>query len=143
MATLGTPWVSNSPLLTGVTTFNGGSNSARIDGTVNAAATRVADWSDHTPLLATRTFASGATEVALNFYPPSSDQYGTLWVAGTDGGRMLANAFSLAAGVQAADETIPEPSTYLVTAAGLGLVGVMLRRRRTLQSDSAQRPRNL
>jgi hypothetical protein len=134
-ATLGHIYLPDDPLLAGVTTFDGGSISDRINGGVHAGATRVADWSDGTPLLVTRTFASGATEVAVNFFPPSSEQFTGLWVASTDGGKILANAF-----YEAAD--LPEPATYFLAGTGLGLMYLMLRRRRTtLQCESAQRPR--
>jgi hypothetical protein len=144
-ATLGTVYIANSPLLNGVTTFDGGSLSEKVLANVNSNVntTRVADWSNGTPLLVTRTFASGATEVALNMYPPSNDQNGVLWLTSTDGGKLLANAMTVAAGgfQGTGTDPAPEPSTYLVTGAGLALVGVLLRRRTTLQCESAQRPR--
>jgi hypothetical protein len=139
-ATLGTVQVPGSALMAGVTTFNGGSLSYRINGTLNPVATRVANWSDGTPLLATRTIGA-ATEVAVNFFPVSADKAAGLWVTTTDGGLILANAFNLAAGTGGESDT-PEPATYLFAASGLGLLALLLRRRqRTLQCDSAEPPR--
>ena len=126
--TLGTIYVPGSPLLTGVATFNGGSISSRVNGTVNASATRVADWSNGTPLVASRTFASGATEVALNFYLPSSDAWSGLWLSSTDGSKLMTNAVLTAGNISASDP-VPEPN-YLVAGAGLALVSLILRRRR-------------
>lgn len=134
--------VPNDPLLAGVTSFDGGDFSTRILGAMGPGAIRVANWTDGTPFLATRTFASGAKEVAVNFYPPSSDGYPGLWLSSTDGGKILANAFVVAAGT-AGSPDVPEPATYLATATGFGLIALLLkRRRRTLQCDSAQRPRD-
>jgi PEP-CTERM motif len=145
-ATLGHIYLPGNPLLTGVTTFDGGSYSERIIGNVNGSTgtSRVADWSDGLPLLVTRTFASGATEVGLNFYPVSGDKFAGLWISSTDGGKILANALTLAAGgAGSPDSDIPEPATYLFTGAGLGLMAVLLKRRqRTLQCESEQRPRH-
>ena len=139
-ATLGHIYLPSDPLLAGVTSFDGGSISDRINGGVHSGATRVADWSDGTPLLVTRNFGSGATEVAVNFYPPSSAQYAGLWVSTTDGGKILANAFNQAAGVSgSADSDLPEPATYLLTGTGFSVMFLILRRRRrTLQCESAQ-----
>lgn len=126
--TLGTIYVPGSPLLTGVSTFNGGSISSRVNGAVNANATRVADWSNGTPLIVSRAFASGATEVALNFYLPSSDAWSGLWLSNTDGGKIITNAL-LTAGDISASDPVPEPN-YLVAGAGLALVSLLFRRRR-------------
>jgi len=125
--TLGTVYATGSPLMTGVTSFDGGSISNRIVGSVNSNATRIADWSDGTPLIATRTFSSGANEVALNFFPPSSDAWPGLWQSSTDGGRIMSNALLYAGNISSED--VPEPN-YLVAGAGLALVSLLLRRRR-------------
>ena len=126
--TLGTILVPGSPLLEGVTSFDGGTTSNRLSGSVNANAIRIANWSDGTPFIATRTFAGGVNEVALNFYPPSSDGWPGLWVPTTDGGRIMANALLYAGNIQATED-VPEPN-YLVAGAGLLLVSLLFRRRR-------------
>src|SRR2546421_12601320 len=90
--TLGTIYEPSSPLMAGVTSFDGGSSSFR-DGTpiLNANAVRVADWSDGEPLIARRTI-NGNRRVDLNFFPPSSDSQNGFWVSSTDGVKIMANA---------------------------------------------------
>ena len=135
------------PIFTGVTSFDGGFDSGRINTTKNSNATVVANWSDGTPFAATRTFVNGnkqALEIGLNFYPPSSSAGSDYWLNTTDGGKILANAFTQAAtynsSVDAGD--VPEPSTYLIVGGGLALIGLLLRRRPgTLQCESVQRLR--
>jgi hypothetical protein len=146
-ATLGTVVLPSDPVIAGVSAgalgFDGGSYSFRINGSVDPAATLVAQWSDGTPLIAKRQFGSGATEVALNFLPPSADAFAGLWVTSSQGALIMANAFNEVAGITgsgAAD--LPEPASYLVVGSGLGLVALLLRRRsRTLQCESVQRSR--
>jgi len=90
----------------------------------------------------TRTFQSGATEVALNFMAVSGEAYPGLWLTSTQGGLILANAFTQAVGGGIDTADVPEPATYWGTASGLGLLALLLRRRlRTLQCESEQRPR--
>ena len=125
--TLGTVYVADSPLMAGVTSFDGGTISNRLGGSVNASATRIADWSDGTPLVASRTFAGAGREVALNFYPPSSDGWPGLWASNTDGGKLLGNALLFAGDINGSD--VPEPN-YLVAGAGLAVVSLLMRRRR-------------
>jgi hypothetical protein len=142
-ATLGTVYQPNNPVMQGVTSFDGGSISQRISGSVNAAATKVASWSDGTPLVATRTFSGGVMEIALNFMPVSSDAYTGNWLSSTNGGLLLANAFNVVAGASGLEDETPEPSAYLITASGLGLLALLLRRRPgTIKCESAERPRH-
>lgn len=151
-ATLGTVYVANSPILADVTKgFNGGAQSYRINGAVNANATRVADWSDGTPFIATRTFVNGATsatEIALNFFPVSSPTGAGGWDPNSDGAKIMANALYVAAGSPpdeggGGDGEVPEPATYLATGTGLALLALFLKRqRRTLQCESDHRPRH-
>ena len=80
------------PLLDGVITFNGGLSSyhnAPI--TIASNATLVAHWSNGQPLVGARAMAAGRV-AGLNFFPPSSDVRDDFWTAGTDGGRLMANA---------------------------------------------------
>jgi PEP-CTERM motif-containing protein len=109
---LGTIHVPSSPILAGVTSFDGGSASYRSTGGLQASATDVADWSDGSPLIVTRTIGL-ARRVDLNYFPVSSDQNSGFWQASTDGARLTANALLFAA--------VPEPSS--LTIAALGLIG--------------------
>jgi hypothetical protein len=142
-AILGTILVPNDPIFanvgTGAAAFDGGAQSYRVNASKNALATTVATWNDGiTPFAVRRTFSSGAVEIALNFYPVSDSAPGAAgqaWLHTTQGGLIMANAFNEAAGV-------PEPATYLMMATGLGLIAMLLRRRRgTLQCESEQRSR--
>jgi hypothetical protein len=78
-----------SPLLTGVRAFSGGTSSKRSLVALAAGATQVAHWSDGTPFLAVMGHVVG-----LNFYPPSSDARADFWAASTDGARLIANALA-------------------------------------------------
>ncbi|PYK30801.1 MAG: PEP-CTERM sorting domain-containing protein [Verrucomicrobia bacterium] len=90
--TLGTVYEPASPLMAGVTSFDGGTSSFH-DGSniVQADAIRVADYSDGEPLIARRTI-NGNRRVDLNFFPPSSDSRSDFWVSSTDGVTIMANA---------------------------------------------------
>jgi hypothetical protein len=79
----------SSPLLDGVSSFNGGASNYLDDVTLAPGSTQVAHWDDasSTPLA-----AFNAHGVGLNFYPPSSDARGDFWDASTDGATLLANA---------------------------------------------------
>ncbi len=91
-ASLGAVWSPTHPILNGLATFSGGTSSYRPGtSSVDAAATRVADWNDGRPLVATRKIGS-ARRVDLGFFPPSSDVRSDFWNAGTDGDILMANA---------------------------------------------------
>lgn len=81
--------VAGSPLLAGVTSFNGGSDSYRDSIALATGATLVAHWSDggSTPLVGAK-----GNVVGLNLYPPSSTVQVGLWDATTAGGMLMANA---------------------------------------------------
>jgi streptogramin lyase len=98
-ATLGTVYEANSPIMAGVSSFDGGTRSFRHPGAVNANAVRVADWSDGLPLVVRRTI-NGTKRVDLNFYPPSSDSLDGLWVSSTDGAKLMANSLLFAGSVE-------------------------------------------
>ncbi len=89
--TLGTVHVPGSPLLSGVTTFDGGTSSYYDPGTLTPGSVDVADWSNGTPLVATR-LVNDSLVVLLNFFPPSSDARGDFWVATTSGTQLMVNA---------------------------------------------------
>jgi len=85
------PLISSHPILQGVNSFNGGSYSFR-GGAWNVNATRVASWSDGTPLVGVLQVGN-SVRVDLSFYPVSSDAGGSgYWIAATDGARLMANA---------------------------------------------------
>jgi hypothetical protein len=93
---LGTVLVAAHPILAGVSTFDGGSLSARPGPTavLHPQAVRVANWtgSGTPPLVATRVMSGGARRVDLGLYPPSSDASPNFWTSTTDGARLMANA---------------------------------------------------
>jgi hypothetical protein len=94
-ATLGTVYVPTHPIMQGVSTFDGGTTSARPTPTtiIPPGATLVADWSDRSPLVVTKTIG-GVPRADLGLYPPSSDSRSDFWVSSTDGALLMANALS-------------------------------------------------
>lgn len=91
--TLGTIHVPSSPLMAGVTSFDGGSSSYYGPGTLTTGAVDVADWSNGTPLVSYKNVdGHGHYVVNLNFYPPSSDIRADFWLSTTDGAALMANA---------------------------------------------------
>ncbi|MBI2516092.1 MAG: PEP-CTERM sorting domain-containing protein [Opitutae bacterium] len=119
--TLGTVYDSLSPLLTGVTTFSGGTSSYYSTGSLRSGAIRVADWSNGVPLVAISPGFNGRI-VSLNFFPPSSDIRSDFWDSSTNGLRLMTNSLNFV--------SIPEPSTCVLLS--LGLVGLFWRNRRRL-----------
>ncbi len=96
--TLGTIHEPTSPLLHNVASFDGGTSSYHSAATdVEPGCTRVADWSDGHPLLATTTIG-GTLRADLNFYPPSDDSRADFWDATTDGDQLMRNALLYTAG---------------------------------------------
>jgi hypothetical protein len=87
------------PILAGVARFTGGARSARpATLAVAQGAHRVADWSDGSPLVATR-LVGGVRRADLGFFPPSADANpGAWWDPATDGARLMANALLWVAG---------------------------------------------
>jgi hypothetical protein len=79
----------SSPLLAGVTSFDGGTSTYHNDPvSVATGAQLVAHWSgDGDPLIAVK-----GRVVGLNFYPPSSDARPDFWKSSTDGVRLMTNA---------------------------------------------------
>jgi len=94
---LGTVYDPSHPLMTGVSSFDGGSSSYRpASDNTHPLATKIADWSGGTtPLIAVRRLPDstyGLKRVDLAFYPPSSNVRSDFWDDSTDGGRMMVNA---------------------------------------------------
>jgi hypothetical protein len=108
-ATLGTIHVPGHPLLTGVTTFDGGSSSFRSPAALNASATRVADWSTGQILMAERTNLGGG-RVDLGFFAVSQLASSTSWLVSTDGAAILRNSVVVAS--RCGQATAVEPTTW-------------------------------
>lgn len=92
--TLGTIHEPAHDISNGVTRFNGGTISFRpATQQIVTGATRIADWSDNTPLVAVRE-DKAARRADLGFYPPSSDAITDGWRATTNGDKLMANALT-------------------------------------------------
>jgi hypothetical protein len=98
-ATLGTVYNPAHPIMQGVSTFDGGTFSARPSPLtpIPPGVTLVADWNDTSPLVATKTIG-GVPRADLGLYPPSADVRGDFWVSTTDGALLMANALTWVAG---------------------------------------------
>jgi len=83
--------VPNHPILRGVHSFNGGTQSSHGDGKAHPDAVIVAEWSSGRPLI-TELKKFAGTVVGLNFYPPSSDAADGCWDVNSDGKLILSNA---------------------------------------------------
>ena len=91
---LGTIHDPSHPILDRVATFSGGTSSYRPSTfDIAPGATRIADWTDGRPLIATKEIG-GTRRADLGFFPPSSDARSDFWRAGTDGALLMANALN-------------------------------------------------
>lgn len=87
--------IQDHPLLLGVTSFDGGTVSARPGTKVVASgAVRVADWSSGEPLISLFDDKYNGSVVSLGFYPVSSSALVNFWLNTTDGARMMVNAIN-------------------------------------------------
>ena len=96
-ATLGVVALPNDPLMAGVNTFDGGTDSYRYNIALANGATLVASWSDGTILVARKMGPNGSgSVVVLNLYPFSDRPFNNQekWVHTTDGALLLANALT-------------------------------------------------
>jgi len=88
-ATLGTIADQNHPIMIGVQSFNGGTDSYRPSGTaLTPGATLVASWSDGKPLVAVGPKVNRCDLGML----PVSQVFGGGWLSTTDGVKLMANA---------------------------------------------------
>ena len=123
------PVNAGSPLLAGVTSFNGGTASYYGTGSLNPNSTLVANWSNGAPLVAYQGLGSGI-EVSLNFFPPSSDVRNDFWISSTNGARLMGNALLFAA-----PAAVPEPgSIALLIGMSVTGAGFVARRRKSAKA---------
>jgi hypothetical protein len=88
---LGAILIPGHPILEGVNTFHGGSQSWRPTSSQLAPhGIRVAEWTDGRNLIVTS--SQFPNRVDLGMYPPSDVVVSTWWVSTTDGARLMANA---------------------------------------------------
>ena len=124
------PYLTQSPLLAGVSSFDGGSESYMNSPiTIAPGATLVANWNDGQPLAGVLNHVPGWI-VGLNFFPPSSDAGGGFWVSTTDGAQLMVNALLWSGRIPPtiisppADQVVApgDTATFSVVAAGAPLL---------------------
>lgn len=102
------------PILSGVTTFNGGSSSYHYAGIATQGTAQViARWSNIEPLVAAGAGPLGGRVVGLNFFPPSDTFQAGLWDSTTGGALLMANSLRYAADTPA---TTSGPTVVVVAA---------------------------
>jgi hypothetical protein len=89
--TLGTVHNTSSPLVAGVTSFDGGSSSYHGSATLLSGSVDVADYNNGTPLIVSRV-VYGYRTVGLNFYPVSNTERSDFWLSNTSGATIMADA---------------------------------------------------
>jgi hypothetical protein len=124
--TLGTVTYPLHPTMHGVTTFNGGSSSYRAATMLlNPGAFNIAQWSDGRPLVVASTRLHNRAD--LGFFPPNSAVRADLWLANTDGGKIMANALLYIVkpyiGVFHADSNGPDTGSWLLASRRYSGVG--------------------
>jgi len=98
LQTLGTVVYPAHPVMTGVSSFNGGISSYFNTGTLTLNTTVIANWSGGSPLVVEKTGKNGKI-ILLNFFPPSEDARNDLWLTTTDGALLMSNALKYVAGL--------------------------------------------
>ena len=97
MHTMGTIYLSAHPIMSGVTSFNGGTSSyMSTSTTLTAGSYRIADYDNGAPLITAKECVGpmNARRADLNFYPPSIDSRSDFWNTATDGAKIMANALT-------------------------------------------------
>lgn len=92
---IGTILEPGDPILTDVSTFDGGTASFHnTGGTIAAGATVIAEYTDGSPLIirAENVGPANTRRVFLNFYPPSIDARDDFWDTTSDGAQIMRNA---------------------------------------------------
>jgi|GEM_PF-7118861 len=126
-ATLGTIYVPSDPIMRGVTSFDGGSESIRPASALTSGATLIASWSDGMPLVAVKKMTR-ANRADLGFYPPSSDVGYGYWISSTDGAKLMANALNYVAGRARGQVNVTfSPDSGSVAAGGQQTIQMTLR----------------
>ncbi len=87
--------IPESPILKGVNSFSGGSDSWHNQVSLTNDGTLVAHWDNGLPLIAYLEFGD-ARVIGLNFYPVSGDMREGFWDTSTDGALIMANALAWA-----------------------------------------------
>lgn len=87
--------IPESPILKGVNSFSGGSESWYDDVYLINSATLIAHWDNGVPMIATLEFGD-ARVVGLDFYPVSGDMRDGFWDSSTDGALIMGNALAWA-----------------------------------------------
>jgi hypothetical protein len=117
-ATLGNVLVPGHPIMSGVTSFSGGTSSYRPTTTaLRPGVQPVAEWSDGRVLVAVGTQPNRAD---LTFYPPSSQCRTDFWDVATDGALLMANAL-----VHTANGAVGTPYCTPGVANSTGVPGVL------------------
>jgi len=80
-------------VMSGVTSFNGGSSSFRSAGGATAGSSLIASYNNGQPLVVEKPGFNGKI-ISLNFFPPSSNSRSDFWVASTDGTKLLKNSLN-------------------------------------------------
>ncbi|WP_299677901.1 T9SS type A sorting domain-containing protein [uncultured Dokdonia sp.] len=91
----GTILEPGDPILTEVSTFDGGTSSFHnTGGTIASGATVIAEYTDGSPLLirASNVGPANTRRVFINFYPPSIDARDDFWNTTSDGARIMRNS---------------------------------------------------
>ena len=102
-ASIGTIHEPDHPIMNNVGSLDAcGSCFRPSSNTLSFDATRVADWSDGYPLVATKDM-DGVHRVDLGLYPPTTDSYGSGWIPNSDVVLLLANTLTWVSGQTQSD----------------------------------------
>jgi hypothetical protein len=131
--TLGTILLPAHPIMSGVSSFDGGPSSYRSSSTsLTPSSYRIANYNTGEILVAAREDAgiSGtARRVSINFYPPSSDARDDFWVPSTDGAKIMANSLLWVAGIS---KSVPIPLWVIMIPFLLISICIVIRKFRLL-----------
>jgi len=120
--TLGYEQTPDHPVLLGVDSFDAGYYGYHSSAALTPGAIVLAEYSNGQPLVVEKTIQTTSWQVRridLNFFPVSSDAYGSYWISSTNGARLMANALTYVAvptfvTVTPASGTIPNGTTQAV-----------------------------